>query len=408
MLITAIDVISLYEPSDGADRDWWSTTPLDPLYEDGTPRLARRQPGAEVAGAVSNVVVKVHTDEGVHGVGNVGAGSPASMAVIEHHLGPLLIGQSPFDVERVWQAMYRHTLNLGRKGLVIEAMSALDIALWDIMGKATGQPVYNLLGGRTRETIRAYASQSYAREDLDELAQESRAYVEEGFTAIKMRFGYGPSEGRAGMRRNRDLVATVREAIGPDVDLMAEAYMGWDVNYAIAMIRMLDEYDLAWVEEPVLPDDVDSYRRIRQAVGVPISGGEHEFTLKGFHDLLRHEAVDVLQPDVNRMGGITEARKVWALAEAYDVPVVPHSNQAHNAHLIMASLNSPVIEYFPEDGVRTGYNFYGEFFTGEPTARGGRVHLGDRPGLGIDLNDETIDRYQAQRLTITAAATARS
>ena len=400
MRITAIEVISLYEPSDGAARDWWSTTPLDLLYADGTHRLDQRQPGAESAGTITNVIVKVNTDEGTHGVGNVGVGAAAAMAVIEHHLAPLLIGESPFDVERLWQKMYRHTVSFGRKGLVIEAISALDIALWDIIGKATGQPVYNLLGGRTRESIRAYASQSYAREDLDQLAEESRSYVEQGFGALKMRFGYGPRDGRAGMRRNRELVATVREAIGPDVDLMAEAYMGWDVNYAIAMIKLIEEYDLAWVEEPVLPDDLASYRRIRQAVGVPISGGEHEFTLKGFHALLKAEAVDVLQPDVNRMGGITEARKVWALAEAYEVPVVPHSNQAHNAHLIMASLASPFMEYFPEGGLRTGYNFYTEFFTGEPTARDGRVHLDDRPGLGIDLNPETIERYRADARTI--------
>jgi L-rhamnonate dehydratase len=295
--------------------------------------------------------------------------------------------------------MFRHTLNLGRKGLAIEALSAIDIALWDIVGKATGQPVYNLLGGRTRSAIRAYASQCYAREDLDALAAEARGYVDDGYTAVKMRFGYGPQDGRRGMLRNRELVRTVREAVGDEVELAAEAYMGWDETYAIPMIRMVDDFRLAWVEEPVLPDRIDAYARIRERVATPISGGEHEFTLQGFHQLLQAGAVDIIQPDVNRMGGITEARKVWALGEAHGVRVIPHGNQAHNAHLIIASLASPLIEVFPDDGVRPGYKLHHEFFDGEPRAHGGVVHVPDAPGLGLELNLEAIERHKASTLS---------
>ena len=403
MRISRIDLHLLYEPTNGAPRDWWSTTPLDALYDPGVSHLERRQPGAEAPGVISNVVVQVHTDDGITGVGNVGAGSPAAAAVIEHHLAPLVLGRDPFELELLWQTMFRHTLNFGRKGLAIEAISAIDIALWDIVGKATAQPVYNLLGGRTRDTIRAYASQCYAREDLDALAAEARSYVDEGYTAVKMRFGYGPHDGRGGMLRNRELVATVRGAIGDDVELAAEAYMGWDETYAIAMIRMVDEFGLAWVEEPVLPDRIDAYARIRRSVGTPISGGEHEFTLQGFHQLLQAGAVDIVQPDVNRMGGITEARKVWALAEAHGLRVVPHGNQAHNAHLILASLASPLIEVFPDDGVRPGYKLHHEFFDGEPRAHGGVVQVPDTPGLGLELNAEAIERHKARTLTFDAA-----
>ncbi|MGH3516802.1 MAG: enolase C-terminal domain-like protein [Haloechinothrix sp.] len=400
MRIAAVEIISLYEPRAERPRDWWSTTPLDVLYSEETHHLSRRQPGAEARGSVSNVIVQVHTDEGLSGLGTVGVGSPAAAPVIEHHLAPLLLGQNPFDVEMLWQTMYRHTLNMGRKGLVLEAISALDIALWDILGKATGQPVYNLLGGRTRDAIRCYASELYAREDLGTLTAEAKSYVEQGFTAVKMRFGYGPNDGRVGMRRNYDLVATVRDAVGPDVDVMGEAYMGWDTAYAVAMIRMVEEFELAWVEEPVLPDAIEAYAHIRRSVSTPISGGEHEFTLAGFHQLLRQGAVDVVQPDVNRMGGITEARKVWALAQAYGVPVVPHSQQAHNAHLVIASLQSPLLEIFPDNEVRTGYKFFTEFFEGEPQATNGVVHLSDTPGLGIVLNEDVVERHRAGSVRI--------
>jgi L-rhamnonate dehydratase len=395
--ITAIELFGLREPTPHGARSWWSTTPLDVLHDPREPRLSRRQPGAEDGDQVTNVVVAVHATNGTYGLGTVGVGSPAAMSVIGAHLADLVLGADVFDTEAIWQTLYRNTIALGRKGVVLEAISALDIALWDIKGKLLGQPVYNLLGGKVRSRVRAYASELYAREDLSSLDAEARSHAAAGFTAVKMRFGYGPGEGRAGMRANRDLVRTVRAAVGDDVDIAAEAYMGWDTRYAVAMINMVEEFDLAWVEEPVLPDHSDSYAYIRSRVGVPISGGEHEFTLTGFHELLKKGSVDILQPDVNRMGGITEARKVWALAEAYDVPVIPHSNQAHNAHLIMSSYGSPLMEAFPEDGVSAGYSFYHRFFDGEPRPDRGYFELPDTPGLGLTPVPEVISGHLVQR-----------
>jgi L-rhamnonate dehydratase len=395
--ITAIELFGLREPTPPSSRSWWSTTPLDVLHDPLEPRLHRRQPGAEDGDSITNVVVAVHTDDGTYGLGTVGVGSPVAMSVIGSHLADLVLGADVFDTEAVWQSLYRNTIALGRKGIVLEAISALDIALWDIKGKLLGQPVYNLLGGKVRSRVRAYASELYAREDLASLDAEARAHVAAGFTAVKMRFGYGPGDGRVGMRANRDLVRTVRAAVGDDVDIAAEAYMGWDTRYAVAMINMVEEFDLAWVEEPVLPDHPESYAYIRSRVGVPISGGEHEFTLAGFHHLLKNGAVDILQPDVNRMGGITEARKVWALAEAYDVPVIPHSNQAHNAHLIMSSYGSPLMEAFPENGVSAGYSFYHRFFDGEPRPERGYIELADTPGLGLAPVPDVISGHLVER-----------
>jgi L-lyxonate dehydratase len=370
-------------------------TPSSIFYEP----QRNRQPGGP---PIAYLLVEVVTDEGLTGVGTVGAANGHALYTIENHLKYVVLGQNPFDVEVLWERMFRESINYGRKGMAIEAISAIDIALWDIMGKATGQPVYNLLGGRTRERIRAYASRLYATEDLDALAAEAQAFLDQGFTAMKQRFGYGPRDGVKGMRRNLELVKTVREVIGPDVELAADAYMGWDVHYAIGMIHMLEDagMQLAWVEEPVMPDDIDGYAQIAAACDTLISGGEHEFTRYGFRELIGRRAVDIVQIDVNRAGGITEARKIWAMAAAHDLPVLPHAGQMHNYHLIMAHMNSPIAEFFPPPlGFPDGNEVFWTAFRGEPLPQDGYITLPDRPGLGLELNPETIG---AARITDVA------
>jgi L-rhamnonate dehydratase len=389
--IAGLDVILIGRPPEltqGLDGEFL-VTPLHAL-PDYEKMLGDRFVGLR-GGSVYAVLARITTDDGLEGVGSAGVGSGAAAYVIEHHLKPILLGENPFDVELLWEKMFRSTLNYGRKGLVIEAISATDIALWDILGKATGQPVYNLLGGKTRERIPVYASRLYAHKDLGWLASQAESFRKQGFHAMKQRFGYGPRDGLTGMRQNLELVRTVRDAVGPDIEVMADAYMGWDVTYAIRMIRMLEDagMNLKWIEEPVIPDDIDGYARIRREVSTPISGGEHEFTRYGYRELIRREAVDILQPDVNRIGGITEARKIWAMAAAYDIPVIPHAGQLHNYHLVMAHLNSPMAEYFPspaEGGALDDDTLFWELFTGEPRAEGGFIRLSDKPGLGLELN----------------------
>lgn len=349
-------------------------------------------------GPVGGIIVRLVTDDGIEGIGSVGVGNGSALYILEHSLKPIVVGANPFDVEILWEQMFRGTTYFGRKGTALEAISAVDIALWDLMGKATGQPVYNLLGGRTRETIRVYASRLYANEDLERLAAETRSLVEKGFTALKQRFGYGPRDGIPGMRKNLALVKTVRDAAGPDIEIAADSYMGWDVPYAIRMIRMLEDagVNLAWVEEPVIPDDIKGYAQIRRAVHTPISGGEHEFTRYGFRQLIEEGAVDILQPDVNRAGGITEARKIWALAAAHGLPVIPHSGQSHNYHLVMSHLNSPMAEYFPapaEGAPVDDDTLFWEIFSGEPTAQNGHVSLSGAPGLGLGLRADRLREW---------------
>jgi L-alanine-DL-glutamate epimerase-like enolase superfamily enzyme len=349
-------------------------------------------------GPVGGIVVRLTTSDGLEGVGTVGVGNGSALYILEHSLKPIVLGANPFDVELLWEQMFRSTIYFGRKGTALEAISAVDIALWDLMGKATGQPVYNLLGGKTRDTIRVYASRLYANDDPDRLSAETRSLVEQGFTALKQRFGFGPRDGISGMRKNLALVKTVREAAGPDVEIAADCYMGWDVPYAIRMIRMIEDagLNLAWVEEPVIPDDLKGYAQIRRSVKTPISGGEHEFTRFGFRQMIEEGAVDILQPDVNRAGGITEARKIWALAATHGLPVIPHSGQSHNYHLVISHLNSPMAEYFPSptEGVPVDDDtLFWEIFSGEPVAANGHVSLSGKPGLGLELQTGRLSKW---------------
>jgi L-rhamnonate dehydratase len=400
MKITRVEALRIRKPEFDA-FEWWSTSPSDLLYDEGRRQRDQKSslfnmPKDLRDDPVFHVIVRVRTDLGHEGLGAIGLGSRAMADVVERMLGPLVVGRNPFDIELLWELMYRSTVNIGRKGLVLEAISGIDIAIWDVLGKAVGQPVFNLLGGRTRERIRAYASYLYADHDLDRLASMASGYVRDGFTAVKMRFGYGPQDGRAGMRKNVELVRTVRDAIGDDVDLMADAYMGWTTQYAIEMIRMLDDYQLAWIEEPVLPDDLDGYARIRASTRTAIAGGEHEFTRYGFKELITRGCVDYVQLDVNRVGGVTEARKVWALAAAFSLPVVPHSQNYHNQHLIMAHVNSPLSEYLPPD-YRDGDTFLSELFIGDAVAQNGFITLSDKPGMGVELNEPVVAEYLLPR-----------
>ncbi len=331
------------------------------------------------------LVVEIFTDDGLVGIGNAALAPQVTKQAIDLYLKPLLMGRNPWDIEFLWQHMYRKTMAFGRKGIGMVAISAVDIALWDLLGKSAKQPVYRLLGGRTKPRIPVYASRLYATKP-SELAAEATHYKKEGYKAMKLRFGWGPVDGGEGMQRNLELVRTVREAVGNDIDVMADAYMGWTLDYAKRMLPLLEPFHLRWLEEPVIPDDIQGYAELKSYGQIPIAGGEHEFTLYGFRDLLQARAVDYIQFDTNRVGGITQARKIAALAEAYSVPVIPHAGQMHNYHVVMASLNSPMAEYFPMVDVEVGNELFWYLFAGEPKAKDGFIDLDDDvPGFGLTI-----------------------
>jgi L-alanine-DL-glutamate epimerase-like enolase superfamily enzyme len=340
------------------------------------------------------LIVEIAADTGQVGVGEAALAPRVTKQVIDLYLKPILLGQNPFDSEYLWQHMYRRTMAFGRKGIGMVAISAVDIAIWDLLGKATNQPVFRLLGGKTKEKIPVYASRLYSQ-PLDDLAKEAKQYKDQGYRAMKLRFGWGPADGAAGMQRNLELVRTVREVIGDEIDLMADAYMGWTLDYARRMIPLLAPYQLRWLEEPVIPDDIAGYAALKAMNQIPIAGGEHEFTLYGFRELLDARAVDYIQFDTNRVGGISQARKISALAEAYEVPVIPHAGQMHNYHIVMASLNSPLAEFFPIVDVEVGNELFWYIFKGEPVPRHGYIELDENlPGLGLEIDEEALKKFE--------------
>lgn len=338
-------------------------------------------------------LVEIETDDGARGIGSAGALSGAAKGILEGYLADLVAGQDPRHHEALWQRMYRPLIRFGRSGAAVAAISAIDIACWDLHGRTEGRAVADLLGGRTRSSAPCYVSRCYALEDLEALAEEAAGYVSEGFDRIKQRFGFGPVDGPAGMVRNRQLVETVREAAGPDIELAADAYMGWDRPYAHEMAVRLQDLGLSWIEEPLLPHDVDGYADLRSRTPWQRwSAGEHSYTKWDFQELIAKRAVDLLQPDVNRMGGFTEARKVCALAEAAGVPVVPHSNEAHNLQLVFSQPPDvcPLVEYFPDVEPDTGNELFWRLFDGNPRARGGQIELPAQPGLGINVDEDVV------------------
>jgi L-alanine-DL-glutamate epimerase-like enolase superfamily enzyme len=332
-------------------------------------------------GPMTTAIIEVVTDTGLRGLGTVGGGKgKLAPIILEEQFKNLLVGQDPFDIELLWEQMFRASLFYGRKGAVIEVMSGIDIALWDLIGKASGQPVYKLIGGKTKENIPVYVTGNL-----------TERHLAEGFRHVKLAVPHGPADGRAGLRKNVALVERTRELIGPDGDIMLDCYMALDVPYAIALAKAVSEFKVLWMEEPVPPDLPDAYRRIKDAVpDILITGGEHEYTRYGFRELLEKQAVDILQPDIYRAGGVSELKKIAAMASVYGLLVIPHGVGAATYHFVLATNNSPRAEFvdiFAQGGR--------PLLKGEPQPKNGFVELSDAPGFGYEL-DEEIMSGQAQ------------
>jgi L-rhamnonate dehydratase len=337
---------------------------------------------------------EVEAEDGSIGIGNAALAPDLVKAAIDQYYAPLVIGEDPFDYAYLWEKMYRRTHAWGRKGIGMTAISAVDIAIWDLMGKLVDKPVFKLLGGRTKEQIPVYYSKLYA-DSVEAMQAEAEEAMKSGYTGYKSRFGFGPKDGMSGMRENLKRVEALREVIGYDNDLMLECYMGWNLDYTKRMLPKLVKYEPRWLEEPVIADDIHGYAELNNMGIVPISGGEHEFSLMGFRQLLDLKAVSVIQYDTNRVGGITAAQKINALAEAYQVPVVPHAGQMHNYHLTMANVNCPMSEYFPAFDVEVGNELFYYIFEGDPEAENGFLQLDEsKPGLGIEISDKHLNHFE--------------
>lgn len=336
-----------------------------------------------------HTVVFVRTDEGIEGVGySLGYGGADVIAqAVESVLAPMIEGEDPRDTTRLWREMFDGTVQIGRKGVMLRAISCLDIALWDIKAKAADMPLYKLLGGRTEE-LPTYASGGYYREGkgLEGLREEMTRYVDRGHDVVKMKVGRKPIEEEV------ERVATARDAIGPERTLLLDANGKWqNKQEAVRACRRFGAYDPYFIEEPVMPDSLDLYREVNAALDYAVAAGELEFSRYGFADLLRENAVEVVQPDVTVVGGVTEWMRVAHMAAGQDVPIAPHYNWDLHIQLLAAVENGLWIEYFYRD---SDVKAFDDVLERPIEPEDGTIELPDRPGHGVELDREALDRFR--------------
>jgi L-alanine-DL-glutamate epimerase-like enolase superfamily enzyme len=287
--------------------------------------------------------------------------------------------------------MYRASIPYGRGGVLAHALSAIDIALWDLKGRKLGIPVCDLLGGRRREKMPAYASHLQPVGET-RLRAEAAGYLAEGYRAMKMRMVGGPADGLAGVRRNIDTVALIREVVGPDIELMVDAYMGWDLRFATAMADALAEFDISWIEEPLIPDQWWAYAKLAQTTSIPIAQGENIFMPSEFLRIAKNGEASVLQPDVHRCGGITGFRRIAQIAESHGLEIAPHAYSAPTVQVCAALGNVKMLEKLTIPAwVEEPDAPPPSAFLGEPDVINGMVDPGWAPGLGISPNPDHPD-----------------
>ncbi len=356
-------------------------------------------------------LVEVETDEGITGWGECfGAGNVAlaNRTIVEQVIQPLILGDNPLDNEVIWHKIYNALRDHGQKGMPLQALSGVDIALWDIAGKKAGLPLYQLLGGAFREhvPVYGYGMMLQRRDDLaDSFKKEAAAIRDMGFTATKMKLGLG-------VKKDIELAEAVRDGIGPDMDFMADANHAYAIHDAMKVGKALERLGAYWFEEPVAPEDKEGYRELRAKLDVHIAGGEAEFTRWGFRDLIEGRAVDILQPETCALGGITEYRKVLSMAHAHFIPVVNHVwgsgvAIATNLQLLLAMPDlpgglypsQPYLEHdttpnpFQDGVLKTPLNIEGQV-----KASGGYAKPLQGPGLGIEIDRNFLEEHSVDEV----------
>jgi D-arabinonate dehydratase len=374
------------------------------------------QPYASAAGMITArhaLLVEIETDDGLVGLGEAGsAGGPlaSTQVVVEQELKPLLLGEDPLRIEYLWQKMFQRTRQHGRRGIVMHAISGLDIALWDLAGKVAKLPLYRLFGAY-RNRVEAYASGGFYQEGkgIAGLVEEAERAVARGYRAMKMKVGRNPStqtnlremladHDRCVTSLEEDLarVAAVRQALGPEAKLMVDINCAWSPALAIHMGQAMAPYNLYWIEEPVATDDIRGSAEVARALGTAIAGYETEVGLYGFRELIIQGAVDIVQPDIVWAGGFTECRRIAALAQAYNLMVAPHAFSSAillvaSMHLLASIPNGLLLEFDQNPhGLR-------EELLKEPIQpdADGYVTLPERPGLGVELDPVAVERYRS-------------
>lgn len=337
-------------------------------------------------------LVRVRTKDGLEGIGYtyVGnkAGNLATLAVRDL-LKETAVGKDIDDVNIIWDAMFKDSLLHGRRGVVMRALSAIDIAIWDARAKAAGKPLYKFMGG-TRKQVPAYASGGYykAGKSLDALQKEMRGYADKGFTAVKMKVG------RVSGAEDAVRIGAVREAIGPKVQLFVDANNAWtDAKEAIRTIKLWERHNIGWVEEPSFPDDLALSAAVAKAVSTPIATGEIEATRWGFKEIIDKKAASILQPEAHVCGGVTEYLHIARMAAKHKLTIAPHWFAELHAHLVAATPNAAWVEYFVDDAVLN----VKRVFASELEVRKGNIVLSEAPGHGITLDPKAVKRFAVDK-----------
>jgi D-galactarolactone cycloisomerase len=343
----------------------------------------------------------VATDEGITGLGEAFYfGGPASLAadMIDNALGPLIVGRDPLDTGVIWDFLYNWTRDQGMKGLTISALSAVDIALWDIKGKALGLPVHKLLGGAYRRQARVYATGLYEPQNVPDiteaLVKEALGYKEAGFSGMKLKVGYG-------IDTDLKYIKAIREAIGEDLFLMVDANHAYNAGEAIRLAKEMEPFHIHWFEEPVPPEDIEGYIEVKNSSAIPVAGGECEYTRYGFRELIQRRAVDILQPDLCAAGGFSEMTKIVAMASAANMPVIPHV-WGTNVGLAAALQLFAALPNFPERRF-PAEPFFEYDRSPNPLRDGvtvekfkmknGYLDIPERPGLGVTLDLAFVEKH---------------
>jgi L-rhamnonate dehydratase len=381
-------------PTDGEFWEERLIRPIDIYPEHKAERTGAgiRREGDATVYPHSAVFIELETDAGLTGLGG-----PVTLDIafiIDRQFRHLIEGADPIASELLWDKLYRHAIH-GRKGDTMIAISAIDCTLWDLRGKAANIPVYQLLGGPVRTEFPAYASMLGYSIEPEKLRQRAQEAVDQGYRAMKWFFRHGPTDGREGIAKNVEMVRTLRETVGPDVDIMLDAWSSWDVPYTVMMSERLAEYRPRWIEEPVLADKIAACAEIRRRSKVPIATGEHEYTRWGIKQLLDADAAEVYQADIYWCGGISETLKIAALVSAYDRVLIPHGHSTlTNAHFIAAQtpVLSPILEYLVK------WNQIHQYFLLHPLEPvNGMITMPTRPGMGLELDPAKIEEEREVR-----------
>jgi L-alanine-DL-glutamate epimerase-like enolase superfamily enzyme len=313
-------------------------------------------------------------------------------SIVANQLRPLLMGRDAFATEFLWDIMHRSLVH-GRQGTAMMAVSAVDCALWDLKGRALNQPVYRLLGGPTRTQVPAYASMlGFDVTDMGLVRERAKEYQEKGYTAQKWFFRHGPMSGPEGLRQNVELVETLRNALGDDDDIMLDCWQSMDHNYVVKLATRIEEFEPRWLEEPAMPDRIDTHRQIRQSISIPVSGAEHEYTRWGFKRFIDQEALDILQPDIYWAGGLSETLKIAVYATTHDLITIPHGHSTP-ANIHFSVTQSPIHTPYQEYLVK--WNEVHQYFLANPLKpENGVIGAPSAAGINMDLDAAKIESQE--------------